>query len=525
MLVAIVALVPAIAPVGPISSPSIFASPSTDPAVGVDFNGDGYGDLVVTAGQEDVGTVKDAGAVNVIYGSAVGLTDGGNQLWTQDSPGILDQAETGDLFGRTIVVGDFNGDAFSDLAVGAVQEDSPTTHDIGAVNVIYGSLLGLTDAGNQFWTQGTPGILDDPEVGDRWGVPLSSGDLNADGYSDLAVGAQFERIGGFAKAGAVNVIYGSATGLIAQGNQLWTQDSPGILDQAEAYDNFGYGQNVGDFNGDGFDDLAAGAYGEDLDSLVDAGSVNVIYGSATGLTDAGNQFWTQDSPGILDEAEGGDDFGVHEGAGDLNGDGYDDLAVGADHEDIGSVVDAGAVNVIYGSATGLTDVGNQFWNQDSPNIPDEPESGDKFGRFPLGVGDMNADGYEDIAIGAISETLNSKREGGVVQVLLGSSGGLTDVGNQFWNQDSPGILDQVEWGDRFGRVSRAVDFNADGFMDVTIGVGREEVDGAATAGAVAVLYGSANGPTDVGNQLWSQNSPGILDDAEPGDQFGRWLLG
>jgi hypothetical protein len=493
-------------------------------SVGVDFNGDGFGDLVVTAGMEDLDTLVDAGAVHVLYGSAAGVTDIGNQLWTQDSPDILDQAETRDLFGRYIAVGDFNGDAFSDLVVGAAYEDTGVA-DVGVLHTIYGSAEGLTSTGNQLWSQNSRGILDEGLRGERWGMPLYAGDFNGDGYDDLVASGQFEACVTVRKGGGVNVIYGSPTGLTATGNQYWTQDSPGNLDQCEEGDVFGYGQMAGDFNGDGFDDLAVGAYLEDLDTITNAGAVHVLYGSAAGLTDVGNQLWTQDSPGILDDAERGDEFGIHMGAGDLNGDGYDDLAVGVVKEDVGSVTDAGAVNVIYGSALGLTEVGNQFWTQDSPEILDQAELVDKFGRFPGGIGDLNGDGYDDIAIGAIGEDLDGIVDAGAVNVLFGSPTGLTEVGNQLWTQDNLGVEDDAEQGDQFGRISEDVDFNGDGFMDLTIGVGSETVNGFTAAGGVAILYSSAAGPTDVGNQFWTQDSPGILDDAEQDDNFGRWLLG
>ena len=113
-------------------------------------------------------------------------------------------------------------------------------------------------------------------------------------------------------------------------------------------------QSVGDdFNGDGYADLASGIVGEDVGGLEDAGAVSVIYGSSTGLTDIGNQFWTQDSAGIQDSVEASDFFGYAVAAGDFNADGFGDLAIGAADDDVGTLVDGGVVNVLYGSAAGL----------------------------------------------------------------------------------------------------------------------------------------------------------------------------
>ncbi len=121
-----------------------------------------------------------------------------------------------------------------------------------------------------------------------------------------------------------------------------------------------------DYNGDGKDDLAIGVVGEDIGALVDAGAVNVLYGSGAGLTATGDQLWHQDSPGVLGGAEGGDSFGDALACGDFNGDGFDDLAIGVPLEDIGAIGNAGAVNVLYGSVAGLTASGDQLWHQDSP---------------------------------------------------------------------------------------------------------------------------------------------------------------
>jgi FG-GAP repeat len=175
-------------------------------------------------------------------------------------------------------------------------------------------------------------------------------DFNGDGRDDLAVGAPNEDIGSIESAGAVNVLYGGAGGLSATGNQFWRQNSPGVLGASEAFESFGYALAAGDFNGDGSDDLAVGAPIEGVGGVSHAGAVNVLYGGAGGLSATGNQAWDQNSPGVLDVAQTPDHFGLALAAGDLNGDGRDDLAVGAPEESVGSARHAGAVNVLYGAA-------------------------------------------------------------------------------------------------------------------------------------------------------------------------------
>jgi hypothetical protein len=153
-----------------------------------DFNGDGFADLAVGVPNEDVGSIVDAGGVNVLYGSASDLSATGNQFWTQNSSGVRDTAEAKDFFGSSLAVGDFNGDGFADLAIGVSQEDVGSLADAGGVNILYGSASGLSVTGNQFWTQNSPGIRNTAEASDNFGWSLAVGDFNGDGFADLAVG-------------------------------------------------------------------------------------------------------------------------------------------------------------------------------------------------------------------------------------------------------------------------------------------------------------------------------------------------
>jgi hypothetical protein len=305
------------------------ASPAmaTSPDLITDFNGDGFADLAVGVPLEDVGSVADAGAVNVIYGSDSGLTSAGDQFWSQNSSGIEGKAEKGDQFGVSVASGDFDGDGFSDMAVGANAEDVDNVANAGAVSVLYGSAAGLTSSADQLWDQDVTDVNDKIEAGDSFGVSLATGDLNHDGYADLMVGVPGEDVSGNVDAGAVNVLYGSATGLTSAGDQFWTQNSSGILDQAEACDpsnqvcdQFGFSLAGGDTNGDGYDDMVAGVFGEDL-AKTDAGAVGVIFGSAAGLSSAGNQLWSQDSADVEDAENKFDDFGSSVATGDINGTG------------------------------------------------------------------------------------------------------------------------------------------------------------------------------------------------------------
>ncbi len=347
-----------------------------------DFDGDGYDDLAVGVFYEGVGSpdIVGAGAVNVLYGSAAGLTAADDQLWHQDVTGVEGGAETDDHFGAALTAGDFNGDGRADLAVGVPGEDVGSTENAGAVNILYGSASGLTATGDQIWDQNATGVEETANAEDWFGWALTAGDFDGDGHADLAVGVALEDVEGAANAGAVNVLYGSDAGLVAAGDQLWHQNITGVEGGAEAGDYFGDMLTAGDFDGDGRADLAVGVPGEDKGSVDDSGAVNVLYGSATGLTAAGDDIWDQDVSGISDVAETGDMFGVALAAGDFDGDSYADLVIGVPYEDL-TMVDAGMVHVLPGSPIGLVPPGtdDQFWHQDIPDVADVVEANDRFG--------------------------------------------------------------------------------------------------------------------------------------------------
>jgi hypothetical protein len=341
-----------------------------------DFNGDGFADLAVGVhGERVTFTLFQAGAVNVLYGSATGLTADGDQFWHQNSPDVPDDAESDDVFGSALAGGDFDGDGYDDLAVGAEGEDGA-----GAIFVLYGSANGLTatslaTASNRLFRQGTGGVLDEPEDGDLFGASLASGDFDGDGFGDLAVGAPGENLASAVDGGAVHVLYGTAAGLRTPDNQLWHQSQPNVLDSAENDDRFGSSLTAGDFDGDGFDDLAVGVPGETLGAIDSTGALHALYGTAVGLTALDNQFWHQDSPDITGDAEVGDVFGTAVAAGDFDGDGFDDLAAGVPQEDLSGLADAGALHALYGAAgPGLTASGDQLWRQGATSLLADAET-------------------------------------------------------------------------------------------------------------------------------------------------------
>jgi len=489
---------------------TLFALCSSQAVQAQDFDGDGFDDLAIGNPIEDFegSGLIDAGAVTVLYGTGLGLSAVGAQLWHLDVAGVAGTAASGDFLGAALSWGDFDNDGFDDLAVNVRGFGD----QFGAVLVLYGSNAGLVAAGSQLWHQDVAGVPGVGEAGDNFGWSLSVGDFDNDGFDDLAVGSAFEDFESpsILVAGVVTILYGSATGLTATGSQLFSQNTTGIVDSAELSDLFGDSLAAGDFDGDGFDDLAIGVTGEDNF----AGAVAVIYGTAAGLATAGNQLFRQSVAGLGDPAETGDAFGAALAAGNFNGDSRDDLAVGVPNEDVVAAgLNEGAVNVIYGSAAGLSTAGSQFWHQDSPGIKGIAKKDNFFGAS-LAAGHFAGLRTADLAIGSPKYG----NDHGVVHVLRGSAGGLTSTGNQIWHQEVVDVEGVAEPNDRFGEALTVGDYDGDTRFELAVGVPGE--DG---AGYVNVIYGTVSGLSAADDQIWGQNSPGVPGVDEAGDSFGAWL--
>jgi hypothetical protein len=484
-----------------------------------DFNGDGFDDLAVGAYFEVVGTVLDAGAVTIVYGGRKGLKTTGDQTWTMNSPGVDGVAAAEDYFGSSLAVGDFNGDRYSDLAIGAYGKAVGGKSRAGTVTVLFGSAQGLTSTNDQLWSQDSSGINDVAETDDIFGYALAAGDFNGDGRDDLAIGSFGEAVGANTYAGAVNVIYGASSGLTNSNDQFWTQNSSGINDVAETDDLFGCSLVAGDFNGDERDDLAIGANGEAIGTLGFAGAVNVIYGGSSGLSGSNDQFWAQGLGGTPDVAEAFDLFGYALAAGDFNGDGRDDLAVGVPEEDTTNTND-GAVDIFYGSASRLTAFGSVHWTGDSLGYADRV--GAKLGGALIAA-DFDGDGNDDLAIGAPEEDSTTAAFAGSVYVVYGSAVvGLLAETTQRWDEDTGNIGNFSEDSDYLGKALTAGDYNGDGYADLAIGVLQDNFAGT-RGGAVLVLHGFHVGLFEIDHRLLFQNHLSSTDGTEEGDYFGSAL--
>ena len=445
-----------------------------------DYNGDGVADVAIGSPDRDLGGLEDAGAVTVSYGStSSGLTTSGARVLTAGTGASGAVPVTNQQFGSSVVSADFNGDGFADLAVGAAAKGATS----GKVTVFYGSSEGITARGAKVFASNTFAT-----ASSGFGKALAAGDVNKDGYADLAIGVE-----GFDSAkGGVGLLRGSSGGLTTTNKQWFTQDSSGVPGAGEAGDRFGNAVAFGDFNKDGYADLAVGVYHEAVGSLARAGAIVVLPGKSSGLTGSGAKGFSQDSAGVTGTAEKDDLFGAALAVGDFNKDGYADLAVGAPGEAITNTGSgAGLGTILKGSSGGITGSGSVAFTQNTAGVPGTGETGDLFGAA-LAVGDLNGDGYLDLAIGAPGEAIGALAGAGTVAVLKGRSGGLSGSGAVAIDQSTP--TGGAEKDDQFGAALRIVKIRSGTGANLLVGVPGED-DG---KGAV-VLYPA--GPTTTGPQV------------------------
>lgn len=359
-----------------------------------DFDRDGYDDLAIAAPGEDVGSDKDGGTAQILWGSASGLSGG---TTVQDPrPG------SHDFFGGPIEAGDFDGDGDTDLAIGARS-------GAATIDVLNGKISRSSGTGSSRYTV-KPAIHSGEGAGP---FNLHSGDVNGDKREDLIVD-------GYSTADNYNAnlwVPGTSGGLKTTNQQRL----PG-----------GTITDVGDTDGDGYGDIVIGLEWDDgIAGAHKGGSVHVVHGAANGPY-GDTQVFTQDSAGVPGTGEKGDSFGTELDLGDINGDGHLDLVVGAAGEDLDGVKDAGSVTVIYGKAdgSGLSTAGAAFLDQNTPGVPNSNEKYDFFGS-DVHVDDLNGDGRGDVTVGAYGENstngafypLLSKRDG----TLSGASGVYTST--------------------------------------------------------------------------------------------------
>jgi subtilisin family serine protease len=370
-----------------------------------DVNGDGYDDILIGAyGNDAAGS--SAGKTYLIFGKAAG--------WAMDTP--LSQSDAS-FIGETqssysgysvAPAGDVNGDGFDDILIGAYVNNEGGDSS-GQTYLIFGKATG--------WANNMPlSMADASFIGensnDFSGFSVApAGDVNGDGLDDILIGAYGNAAAGIS-AGKTYLIFGRTTG--------WGMDTPLSLADASfigemQYDYSGYSvSTAGDVNGDGFDDVLIGAYGNDGNGYF-SGQSYIIFGKETG--------WANNMPlSMADASFIGEQYYDYSGssvssAGDVNGDGFDDILIGAKYNSLSSVR-AGQTYIIYGKSTGLA-MDTPLSEADASFVGEASE--DSSGWSVASAGDVNSDCFDDILIGAPynGESIQYVNDAGQSYLILG----------------------------------------------------------------------------------------------------------
>lgn len=404
----------------------------------------------------------------------------------------VDGAATDDKIGSSVATGDINGDGYQDVIIGAPYADNAGT-DTGSIYVIFGSPVGIETPYNVSSLNGVNGFrLDKIDRGEVMYSALSSGDINGDTFDDIIIGDAPGS--GSALAGATYVVFGKASGWAATTSLATLDGTTGFrLDGVAAGDQAGFSVASGNINGDAYADVIVGAIGAD-NVAGDAGSAYVVFGKANGWAATLALSTLNGTTGFrLDGQAASDWAGYSVASGNVNGDAYDDVIVGAMSANNGAG-DTGSTYAVFGKANGWAATTALATLNGTTGVRIDGTAVWDWSGYSVASGNLNGDDFDDVIIGAVGTDYNAAASSGSVYVVFGKAAGWAATLALSSLDGATGFrFDGVTANDQTGRVLASGDINGDGFEDVI--TGNDQVTGPAgvRSGAAYVIFGKASG--------------------------------